>query len=72
MYEAQSATKGEFLGREAKYEALSTKTFLACEFSGFYHYFMPASGGQARISGNNSCFCRQFSLKSFKHEKDNS
>ena len=45
----------EFLSREVQHE-----TFL--RVSSQYYYFMSVSGAQARISGNNSFFCRQFFL----------
>ena len=56
MYEAKSAIKGKFLGRGAQYEAvIDPKCFLRA--SSQNHYFMPVSGGQAGIYGNNSFFC---------------
>ena len=57
MYEAQSATKGEFLDWEEKCEAVATQKGFS-RASSQYHYFMPASGEQARISSHNSFFCR--------------
>ena len=65
MYEAYSATKGEFLDREAKYEAVSAQNVSYLRVLSIT-IFMPASVGQARISGNNSFFCCQIFLKKMK------
>lgn len=35
-----------------------------------YHCFTSASGGKARVSGDDSFFCRKFLLKKIQHKKD--
>ena len=55
--------KINFLTGKRKMKHYWAKTFLACVSQ--YHYFMPASGGKACISGDDSFFCRQFFSKYF-------
>ena len=44
------------------------KTFLGASTQ--YYCFMPASSGQASISGDNSFFCHQFFSKNFQQKED--